>query len=535
MSYFAPRQRLVQRQPAPTLGQQIGTAARTRQPALTAAGEPVLQRQADPAPPDKHDLTAPTLAGDSKLEQCFDGDFVVKAPETGPHVSRLQTGLVQLGFSLPQFGVDAAYGPETARAVQRFQAAAGMPFQEIDGRMGKKTIGLLDRSLRNGTVAPDEDRPDQNDVVHDKKRVKDDKACEGKPTDELCPVAMRQHINTEADTVIRLIDKTVAEQLPPQKTAAADYPTLFNRIFRFGATTPPETTVAQVKVNFLRIRALVNALKTDSALVRCATPCDGGCRAGSPAYHRGGIVSFCPDFDKHPDRTLIVLHESHHASVPGSSDKAYRTTRLFTRLDPALALLNAESFHVYAAWVNQPGSQPVGPPVPDTNTISDAAERDRVAEALAHLEQWFALIPFDTSVDVQGISEASQTGHYKQRNAEIRMEQIYSRWFGMTRPPAAPNAHDVQRMRAIDERMRTMSTPFDAPLTIRETTGPGTWQRGPGQELALNTPLRQLPLHQLITALTQELVHATPNISADLESMYVLTINDMRTLRGLAP
>jgi len=36
-------------------------------------------------------------------------------------------------------------------------------------------------------------------------------------------------------------------------------------------------------------------------------------------------------------------------------------------------------------------------------------------------------------------------------------------------------------------------------------------------------------------AILQELVHATPNISAESESLYVGTINDIRNLRELDP
>jgi hypothetical protein len=39
----------------------------------------------------------------------------------------------------------------------------------------------------------------------------------------------------------------------------------------------------------------------------------------------------------------------------------------------------------------------------------------------------------------------------------------------------------------------------------------------------------------MVIALLEELVHATPNISADLEALYVGAINEMRNLRNLDP
>ncbi len=52
---------------------------------------------------DGHDLKSAILSGDSKLEAAFDGELVIKKERKGPEVTKIQTALVQLGFSLPQF------------------------------------------------------------------------------------------------------------------------------------------------------------------------------------------------------------------------------------------------------------------------------------------------------------------------------------------------------------------------------------------------------------------------------------------------
>jgi hypothetical protein len=42
-------------------------------------------------------------------------------------------------------------------------------------------------------------------------------------------------------------------------------------------------------------------------------------------------------------------------------------------------------------------------------------------------------------------------------------------------------------------------------------------------------------MEHMVIALLQEIVHATPDISADIESLYVGTINALRNDRNLAP
>lgn len=491
-------------------------------------------------PGDKHDLTSTSLGGDPILESTFDNETVVGkfSHSNGEHVKRIQQALISLGIELPKFGADEKFGTETENGVKEFQQKAGMSPKEWDGIVGRKTIGLLDRSLRNGAISTDTDKAEDDLKVDNPKKEADDEACKGKSTEKPCPDP-NKIVNTAADEAIKLIDKVLDEQLPPVKNKKADYPEIFTRIFRNGDSRDIGFKVDEVRKNYEEIKKFLGRIKKEKDLVRCATECDGGCRSGSPAYHSapGGkhIITFCPDFEKDDKRILIVLHECHHASIPGSSDKAYADTRLFEKLDHNKALLNAASFHVYAAWVEKPGSESIGPDVKDTNLIADKAQKDKTDLALAFMEQWFRLVTFDISETIQGAQEAKDKGHYTKKNPRVFMELVFSKWFGMNRPPLAPTELDIKKLKAIENRTVKMEKTFSSPFVIIETPNQSFWTNGPGNDMALNQNVLSRDVQHLVIALLQELVHATPNISAESEPLYVGTINDMRNLRELDP
>ena len=117
-----------------------------------------IQRQADPA----HDLTAPGLSGDPKLEEIFDENGFLGPPRRGAEVEKVQEALLALGFTLPKFGADGDYGSETSQAVRDFQTKAGLSGAQIDGIVGPITLGLLDRASRQGSVTTDTDAAEQD-------------------------------------------------------------------------------------------------------------------------------------------------------------------------------------------------------------------------------------------------------------------------------------------------------------------------------------------------------------------------------------
>jgi len=486
---------------------------------------------------DKHDLSSKELAGDPILEQCFDGPRAVINPEVGLHVKRIQEALIRLGIELPEFGADGKYGKETENAVKKFQEKAGMSEPERDGKLGKKTIALLDMSLRNSQISSDPDKASDDLVLHNPKQIKDDEDCKDKPDDEACPVPNKE-VNEAADAAIALIDRVINEQLPPNKTAKADFTSIFEVLFRTNDTRDVKATAEEVKKNYIEIRKFLELIKKDPSHVRCGTACDGGCRSGSPAYHgKSGdfhILTFCPDFKKDPDRIFIVLHESHHAAIKGSRDIAYQHTRLIDKLDHKQALLNAASFHMYAKMVNDPSSDHIGPAVKDNDSIADPDKKKKAELALAQIEQWMSLVKFDMSVVSANMDTAKNKGKYGE-DASLKKINIYVNWLNITAPPTKPTESDVAQAKAMEERTRVMQDAFDKVFDISESVNGSSWERGPGEHISLNQSMLSLDIRHMVIALLQELVHATPDVSAEREPLYVGIINDLRNLRKLAP
>jgi hypothetical protein len=230
-----------------------------------------------------------------------------------------------------------------------------------------------------------------------------------------------------------------------------------------------------------------------------------------------------------------VLHECHHAAVPGSRDLAYGDTRLIDKLHHSKALLNAASFHLYASMVVDPSNTTIGPETKDVNNIVDATQKKNAALALAHLNQWFKLVPFDMTVISSGMEEAREKGFYTSAKVAEFINRNYVKWFQVTPAPKRPTELDVNKAKAIQERSNTMGEAFESEFNIIDSTGASSWERGPGKEIKLNSALLTLPVSSMVIALLQQLVHATPDISAESEPLYVGLINDVRNERSLDP
>ncbi|WP_246199930.1 peptidoglycan-binding domain-containing protein [Salirhabdus euzebyi] len=96
----------------------------------------------------------------TQFVQQSDGDVETSEPETvikgasvqlpvsigdeGEFVREIQSDLVSAGFSLPQYGIDGIFGPETRRAVMRFQKRYGLM---VDGLVGSQTLNKLKEVL----------------------------------------------------------------------------------------------------------------------------------------------------------------------------------------------------------------------------------------------------------------------------------------------------------------------------------------------------------------------------------------------------
>ena len=81
------------------------------------------------------------LKGVVKLEQVHDNQSYLSIGSSGYPVEQVQEGLTKLGFELPKYGVDGAFGNETKQAVLDFQETYDLTY---DGIVGEQTIGVLD-------------------------------------------------------------------------------------------------------------------------------------------------------------------------------------------------------------------------------------------------------------------------------------------------------------------------------------------------------------------------------------------------------
>ena len=68
----------------------------------------------------------------------------------------------------------------------------------------------------------------------------------------------------------------------------------------------------------------------------------------------------------------------------------------------------------------------------------------------------------------------------------------------------------------------------------KTTTGQDSWERGPKPKVKVTQSFFNLAPSRQVIALLQELVHATPDISARLEPEYVNLIDFFRVSTGVA-
>jgi hypothetical protein len=86
------------------------------------------------------------------LEAAYDGETVIETGASGRGVQAIQQALYDLGFTLPAFGADGSFGPETKAAVKAFQAAH--PPLAQDGRVGPATMSALDAAFGVPVLPP---------------------------------------------------------------------------------------------------------------------------------------------------------------------------------------------------------------------------------------------------------------------------------------------------------------------------------------------------------------------------------------------
>ncbi len=95
-------------------------------------------------------LESGQLSGDARLQQAFDNSPPVSFGATGPHVAKIQQGLLDCGFVMPRSTgggtkpPDGIFGEETFNVLKGFQLHQGV---DRDGVAGRQTLGELDGRL----------------------------------------------------------------------------------------------------------------------------------------------------------------------------------------------------------------------------------------------------------------------------------------------------------------------------------------------------------------------------------------------------
>ena len=90
-------------------------------------------------------LQSNRFAGDRTLQACAAGAARLAAGSSGDAVRKIQQALIDVGFALPQSGVDGRFGAETTSAVKKLQGAQRL--SSVDGIVGPATLLALDALL----------------------------------------------------------------------------------------------------------------------------------------------------------------------------------------------------------------------------------------------------------------------------------------------------------------------------------------------------------------------------------------------------
>lgn len=80
------------------------------------------------------------FGGDKELEKVFNGTKTIGRGSRGTPVVKIQQALIDMGYTLPIYGVDGKYEGETATAVKEFQRDEGIP---ENGTVDKTTLDKM--------------------------------------------------------------------------------------------------------------------------------------------------------------------------------------------------------------------------------------------------------------------------------------------------------------------------------------------------------------------------------------------------------
>ncbi len=391
------------------------------------------------------------------------------------------------------------------------------------------------------------------ELVKGHKKKPEGKTC-GKDAKEVetCQKEGTDIVQKAAKRAIELINAAEAK-LPP---SGADK-NFFDKLFGTDDKTR-DKTAADLKKISAGVKSHIATLPGPTRHF-CGTDCHPGCQAGWKAYNSDkqeegkpevdnppGIMTLCPEFFKlDPEiQAIILTHEGHHGT-PGihSRDYAYHHERLLFKLDTDIALKNGSSYHVFVLHFSgsnateiDPETAQVGPKekdVHDKDLEKNPAQKEALDQSIAWIEHWVKYVDGDVASSYAATKKARQKGRWPSGDEEgsigtwIMYEYVAPR-FDLTKPYAYPSERDLVAQAAVFDRLKMMAAPFNAALNFdKDPAGKTEWERGsgqPGSKVTVNDHFFSLKPSQQVTVLLQELVHATPGISAAREPEYVLLV-----------
>lgn len=445
-------------------------------------------------------------------------------------------------------GLASEEGPESGNADLAARRLAAVEAAVAPVHTGPRE-GAAKPELGRGSPRYRQMRAVQIDV----EAPRDPPSCaEGTPTEGPCEPSRRaalDGIRGQAGSILDTAGAALTGDRTRPEAARAD--ALLDDLY--GTTDADRATVrGQVAGQVASVRATVG----DGSRFLCANSCDPGHGSGHTAVEHGGHMTFYDKFFAEQVtpaavRAAIVIHEGHHASLKGedadggalSTDTAYNYGRLLGHLRADQALRNASSFHGLVIHTARPAGMPLNtdqtritPEHADQMDTLPAAARDGFQRSLGWIETWVGTTDFMLASYYRRGSQAHDRGRWR------IPEDEYPLWFwgdflrprfglqaGHGQPPTAP---DLQTVAAVNDRITTMKRTLNQALTLRHTPGsPPSWERGPGATITVSDAMVGADDDVRTSMLMDELVRATPDISARWHVEYTALIRFLRTSR----
>ncbi|MFN0066387.1 MAG: DUF4157 domain-containing protein [Limisphaerales bacterium] len=235
---------------------------------------------------------------------------------------------------------------------------------------------------------------------------------------------------------------------------------------------------------------------------KCGTLCDGACTVAI-AYNedvgKAAKLTLCPTFVSADlrERSRNFIHEVAHATpaigiagkTAGTTDFAYRFERRLTRLNPAQALANSDSYSLFVMLVADPAfTRPPRPVDKVLERTGTAAQKDEASEAVALLSDWLKWSEQDTSGVYSTMAESRPPKKAWTNSYYEDAMKLIAPHFGLTAPPALPTDDDRAAVAGIQDRFSQLGRLVRrSDLTVTRDPNAATtqWWSGPGDRVDL--------------------------------------------------